>query len=88
MYKSEQAHSNVQRRGARRVLHSVHGGDGAWCASLQFCGVRALAHGVCASSGVTSWGRNAWQVKLDYRPVGNKTLEPGNNPVPPAKRVY
>jgi hypothetical protein len=28
------------------------------------------------------------QVKLDYRPVGNKTLEPGNNPVPPAKRVY
>lgn len=34
------------------------------------------------------WVDSKGKVKLDYRPVGNKTLEPGNNPVPPAKRVY
>lgn len=28
------------------------------------------------------------KVTLDYRPVGNKTVEPENPPVPPAKRVY
>jgi len=34
------------------------------------------------------WVDSKGKVKLDYRPVVNKTLEPGNNPVPPAKRVY
>ena len=72
-----------------RPQYAVHGGDGVWRAPPQhYHCMRALACGVCAGGGVTWWPRNAWQVRLDYRPVSNKTVEPGNNPVPPAKRVY
>jgi len=34
------------------------------------------------------WIDSKGKVTLDYRPVGNTTLEPNNSPIPPAKRVY
>jgi len=34
------------------------------------------------------WIDSKGKVTLDYRPVGNTTLEPNNDPIPPAKRVY
>ena len=54
----------------------------------DLCGLyRRVYSGACDRC-VTLEGFRLLQVTLDYRPVGNTTHEPGNNPVPPAKRVY